>query len=110
MAEAHLRRTALDRLRARARACLAVAFAGWIVFIACLLIPTLPFALMFAAFLTVPAAILTLILTLRCPACRARIPQVGLVAAWQRDAAQARRCPACRADLVESNGFGARAE
>lgn len=95
-----MRGTALDRLRGRARACLAVALAGWVVFIACLLMPALPISLMFAAFLAVPAAILTLIFALRCPSCRARIPQVGLVAAWQRDAAQALRCPACKADLA----------
>lgn len=91
--------SARDRLGRRARACVAVALVAWIFFMACLLLPALPISLMFAAFLAVPAAVLTLIFALRCPRCHARIPQVGLVAAWQREAAMAQRCPACHAEL-----------
>jgi hypothetical protein len=94
-----MRRSARERLARRARYCLGVAIAGWVVFAACLLDPTSPLTLMFVAFLAVPAAILTLVFALRCPACRARIPQIALAAAWPGGATQTQRCPACQSDL-----------
>lgn len=73
---------------------------GWCVFAACLFLPAIPLPVMFGAFVAVIAALLALLLLLRCPGCRARIPQVGFAEWWlPEDAPKPARCPRCGFDL-----------
>lgn len=89
-----------DTLGRRARALVLLAMGGWLVFIACIFAPAIPLPIMVSAFVAVVGSLLGLLLSLRCPHCRARIPQVGLAEVWAPPSAvKPRHCPNCGADL-----------
>ena len=77
-----------------------LAGAGWVCFVATVLMPTLPLALMVGSFVLTCGALLALIVGLRCPHCRRGLTQVGLQAAFvPNHSAPQRQCPGCGAPL-----------
>ncbi len=85
-----------ERLGARARFLVVATAAGWMTFVACMFFPAIPWPVMVGSFITVIAAILGLLLALRCPRCRHRLPQVGLAEVWTpAQAVKPRACPGC---------------
>lgn len=91
------------RLGARARGFVVAAAAGWMTFVACMFFPAIPWPVMVLSFFTVIGAILGLLLALRCPRCRQRLPQVGLAEVWTpAQAVKPARCPRCGVGLDTS--------
>jgi hypothetical protein len=73
---------------------------GWVCFVATVLMPTLPMALMVASFVLTCSALIALIVGLRCPHCRRGLTQVGLVAAFvPNHSAPQLQCPRCGTQL-----------
>ena len=88
------------RLAGVGRRWLSLAVAGWLCFVATVLLPALPAALMVASFVLTCSALLALIVGLRCPHCRRGLTQVGLLAAFvPNQSAPQRQCPGCGTQL-----------
>lgn len=91
------------RLGARARLLVVAAAAGWTSFVACMFFPAIPWPVMVISFFIVIGAILGLLLALRCPRCRQRLPQVGLAEVWTpAQAVKPAQCPECGLGLDTS--------
>lgn len=89
-----------ERLGRDTRICLAIAAAGWCVFVACLFMAQPPAWLMLGAFVATCGAMVAMLLLIRCPQCRARLPQIGFAAALAPStASRFERCPACGVSL-----------
>ena len=85
------------------RGWLILAAAGWLAFVATVLMPALPAWLMIGSFFLTCAALLALIFGLRCPRCGTRLTQVGLMAALMPAQTSAQlHCPGCGASLDQS--------
>lgn len=85
-----------DKLGRATRLCLGVAVLGWCIFVACLFMPMPPAWLMIASFVATCGAMVAMLVTIRCPQCRSRLPQIGFAAALAPSTARRfERCPAC---------------
>lgn len=85
-----------ERLGRATRICLGVAAGGWCVFVACLFVSQPPAWLMIGAFVATCAGMGAMLLFVRCPQCRAALPQIGFAAALAPVTAHRfERCPAC---------------
>ena len=85
------------------RGWLIAAAAGWLAFVATVLMPGLPAWLMIGSFVLTCGALLAMIFGLRCPRCRTRLTQVGLMAALLPTHSSAQlHCPGCGAHLDQS--------
>lgn len=83
-----------------ARGWLMSAAFGWLGFVGTVLMPSLPWPVMVVSFVLTNVALLVLIFGLRCPRCRARLSQVGLVAALMPARAGAQPlCHGCKVNL-----------
>ena len=90
------------QLGRRARPFLLALVGGWMVFALCIFVTAIPLPLMFGAFIAVMVGVLGLLLTVRCPRCRARLPQVGFAECWApAHASKPSQCTICRLDLRE---------
>lgn len=95
--------TIRNRLGARARVLVVAAAASWMTFVACMFFPAIPWPVMVLSFFTVIGAILGLLLALRCPRCRQRLPQVGLAEVWTpAQAVKPTQCAKCGVGLDTS--------
>ena len=90
------------RLASRARRWLLLAVAGWCSFVATVLLPGLPAWLMVGSFVLTCAALLVMILGLRCPHCRHSLTQAGLLAALMPAQASQSQCGGCKRSLDQS--------
>jgi DNA-directed RNA polymerase subunit RPC12/RpoP len=85
-----------DRLGRDTRRYLGIGLAGWCVFVACLFMARPPAWLMIGAFIATCAALVSMLLFIRCPHCRAALSQIGFAAALAPVAASRyERCPGC---------------
>lgn len=85
-----------DRLGRDMRVYLGIGLAGWCVFVACLFVARPPAWLMIGAFVATCGALLSMLMFIRCPHCRARLPQIAFAAAVAPStASRFDRCPAC---------------
>lgn len=92
--------TIREHLGRRTRQCVVIALIGWVVFTACIFVHAIPLPIMVGAFIAVIASMLALLLTVRCPRCRARLPQVGIAELWlPSNAVKLTHCPTCGAHL-----------
>jgi len=79
---------------------LALAVLGWLVFVACMFIPRPAPWLMIGSFVLTCGALVSLLVFVRCPRCRAHLPQIGFAAAVApATAARQTHCPGCGAAL-----------
>jgi len=93
--------TARQRLARRTGPCVIAIALGWMVFTACVFVPAIPLPIMFGAFTAVIAGTLALLIAVRCPGCRAHLPQIGFAAWWLAEsAAKPTHCPRCQLDLT----------
>jgi hypothetical protein len=84
------------RLVRTTRVYLGVTTAGWLIFVACLFIPRPPAPLMIGAFIATCGGLLALLVLVRCPRCRTRLPQIGFASALApASAARHSHCPGC---------------
>jgi hypothetical protein len=84
----------------RARRYVALAIVGWLTFVAAIFLPAIPLVVMALAFCAVIAGLLGLILGLRCPRCRGRLPQIGLAEVWRASRMVVpQHCPHCSVAL-----------
>ena len=89
-----------ERLARDVRLFLGTAAFGWLTFVACLFMARPPAWLMIGAFVATCGALLAMLFRLRCPHCRARLIQHGVVAAFAPTATPLLdRCPTCHARL-----------
>jgi len=88
------------KLGRETRVYLALAVAGWLVFVACMFIPKPPPWLMIGSFVATCGALVSLLVFVRCPRCRTHLPQIGFAAAVApTTAARQTHCPGCGAAL-----------
>lgn len=98
-----MRGTIRERLGRQTRPCVFAIALGWAVFAACVFMPAIPLPIMLGAFVAVIGGILALLLLVRCPRCRARLPQIGVAEWWlPAGAAKPTHCPRCQCDLTQS--------
>jgi hypothetical protein len=88
------------RLVRETRVYLGLAAAGWLSFVACLFVPRPPAWLMIGAFVATCGGLLSLLVFVRCPRCRAHLPQIGFTSVLApASAARHTHCPGCGATL-----------
>ena len=88
------------KLGRETRIYLALAVLGWLVFVACMFIPKPAPWLMIGSFVLTCGALVSLLVFVRCPRCRAPLPQIGFAAAVApATAARQTHCPGCGAAL-----------
>jgi hypothetical protein len=88
-----------EQLGAKARSGLLMAAGGWCVFVATVLMPSLPTWLMVGSFVATCGALLVLIIGLRCPHCRQGLAQVGILAALVPLQRSQQTCSGCGRSL-----------
>lgn len=88
------------RLARETRLYLGVAATGWLGFVGCLFVAKPPAPLMIGAFVATCGGLVSLLLFVRCPRCRAHLPQIGFTSAFApATAARHTHCPGCGAAL-----------
>lgn len=93
-------RSVREHLGRETRLYLLTAAVGWLIFVGCIFVPTPAPWLMIGAFVATCGALVALLVFIRCPQCRAPLPQVGFAAAVAPTAARRHaNCPACGAAL-----------